>query len=79
METAGLQAYGEERMLILTRRLGDVLYIKPQTKVSGSDSLGWFSQPISVRILKIEGNQIRVGIEAASNLLILRGERERGG
>ena len=63
-------------MLVITRRPGECFVIKPDPKVSGPDPLGWFTRPIEVRILKIEGKQVRVGIEAAESLLILRGERE---
>ncbi len=66
-------------MLVLTRRLGESFVIKPDPYASGSDPLGWFARPIAVRILKIEGNHVRVGIEAAESLLILRGERGGGG
>ena len=62
-------------MLVLTRRPGESFVIKPDPYVSGPDPLGWFTRPIEVRILKIEGNHVRVGIEAAGSLLILRGEK----
>ena len=66
-------------MLILTRRPGDTLLIEPRPEAVGPDPLGWFARPIEVRILKIEGKHVRVGIEAAESLLILRGERGGGG
>lgn len=66
-------------MLVITRRPGECFVIKPKSNISGSDPLGWFARPIEVRILKIEGNHVRVGIEAAESLLILRGERDGGG
>lgn len=62
-------------MLILTRRPGDTLLIAPRPESAGSDSLGWFVRPIEVRILRIDGKQVRVGVEAAESLLIVRGER----
>jgi sRNA-binding carbon storage regulator CsrA len=62
-------------MLVLTRRPGESFVIRPDTNASVSDPLGWFARPIEVRILKIEGKHVRVGIEAAGSLLILRGEK----
>ena len=65
-------------MLILTRRIGDTLLIEPHLDAVGSDPLALFSRPIEVRILRIEGNHVRIGIEAAEGLRISRGERHAG-
>lgn len=68
-------------MLVLTRRPGDTLLIEPHPGATGSDPSAWFTRPIEVRILRIEGNHVRIGIEAAEGLRIWQGERtgrERG-
>ncbi len=46
-------------MLILSRRIGEVIRI-------GND--------VSVRILKIDGNQVRIGISAPKELAVYREE-----
>ena len=65
-------------MLILTRRPGDTLFIEPHLDTVGSDPSAWFTRPIEVRILRIEGNHVRIGVEAAEGLRIWRGERHLG-
>ena len=65
-------------MLVLTRRPGDTLLIEPHPDVLGSDPSKWFTQPIAVRILRVQGNQVRIGIDAAAGLRITREERGRG-
>jgi sRNA-binding carbon storage regulator CsrA len=62
-------------MLILTRRPGDILLIEPHPNTIGSDPSAWFVRPIEVRILRIEGKHVRIGVEAAEGLRIWRGER----
>ena len=62
-------------MLVLTRRPGDTLLIEPHSDAAGSDPSAWFTRPIEVRILRVEGNHVRIGIEAAEGLRIWRGER----
>ena len=62
-------------MLILTRRPGDTVIIELHPNAAGSDASAWFSRPIEVRILRVEGNHVRIGIEAAEGLRIWRGER----
>ena len=62
-------------MLILTRRPGDAVFIEPHPNAVGSDASAWFTRPIEVWILRIEGNHVRIGIEAAEGLRIWRGER----
>ena len=49
-------------MLVLTRKPNQVINIGDQ---------------ITVRILRIQGNQVRIGIEAPPGVHILRGELER--
>ena len=68
----------ESPMLILTRRPGDIVIIEPHSNATGTDASAYFSQPIEVRILRVEGKHVRIGIEAAEGLRIWRGERGNG-
>jgi len=52
-------------MLILTRRIGESLVI--DNPVSGGE-------PITVTVLGVKGNQIRIGIDAPKDITILREE-----
>ena len=65
-------------MLILTRRPGDTVLIEPHPDAVGSDPSDLFARPIEVRILRIEGKHVRIGVEAAEGLRIWRGERRVG-
>lgn len=62
-------------MLILTRRPGDTVIIEPHPNATESDLSVFFDRPIEVRILRVEGKHVRIGIEAAEGLRIWRGER----
>ena len=66
-------------MLILTRRSGDSVFIEPRPDAHPSGAADWFARPIEVRILRVEGRHVRIGIEAAEGLLIWRGERNNKG
>ena len=66
-------------MLILTRRPGDSVLIGPRPDVQPSGLAEWFARPIEVRILRVEGQHVRIGIEAVEGLLIWRGERNDKG
>ncbi len=63
-------------MLILTRRPGESVLIEPHPDARPSATAEWFTQPIEVRILRVEGQHVRIGIEAVEGLLIWRGERK---
>ena len=65
-------------MLILTRRPGDTMFIEPHPDAHPSGAADWFARPIEVRILRIEGKHVRIGVEAAEGLRIWRGERHVG-
>ena len=65
-------------MLILTRRPGDTVIIEPHPATHTSDLSDLFTRPIEVRILRVEGRHVRIGIEAVEELLIWRGERGEG-
>jgi len=61
--TLGNQVYTgsflEERMLVLSRRVLEEIVINSNIKVT---------------VCEINGNQVRIGVEAPSNVSILRGE-----
>ena len=61
-------------MLVLTRRPGETVMIAPEPG-PGTEPVVGFIRPIEVRILKIEGNRVRLGIEAEAGLRIWREER----
>ena len=65
-------------MLILTRRPGDTVLIEPHPDALGADPCTLFTRPIAVRILRIQGNHVRIGIDAPEGLLITREERGWG-
>ena len=69
----------EEIMLVLTRRPGEIVMIEPDPDTVGSDPLVWFDRPIEVLILRVEGNHVRIGIDAPASLRIWRGEKGVGG
>lgn len=60
LRVVGLEwQYGDLRMLILTRRVGETLMI-------GDD--------VSVTVLGVKGNQVRLGINAPKNVAVHREE-----
>ena len=65
-------------MLVLTRRPGETVMIAPEQGL-GTDLCPGFTRPIEVRVLKIEGNRVRLGIDAVAGLRIWREEREEWG
>lgn len=65
-------------MLVLTRRPGDTVFIEPHPDILRTDSCTLFTTPIAVRILRVQGNHVRIGIDAPEGLLITREERGRG-
>ena len=62
-------------MPILTRRPGASVFIEPRPDAHPSGPADWFTRPIEVRILRVEGQHVRFGIEAVEGLRIWRGER----
>ena len=65
-------------MLVLTRRPGDTVLIEPHPDILGSEPCTLFTRPIAVRILRVQGNHVRIGIDAPEGLLITREERGGG-
>ncbi len=65
-------------MLVLTRRPGEALIIEPRRELVGADAWVWFTRPIEVRVLRVQGNHVRIGIDAVEGLRIWRGELGRG-
>ena len=65
-------------MLILTRRPGDTVLIEPRPDALGADICTLFTRPIAVRILRVQGSHVRIGIDAPEGLLITREERNGG-
>lgn len=60
-------------MLVLTAKLGESIHLFDQSKGD---------REIQFKLISIEGNQARVGIEASKEILILRGkliEQDRKG
>jgi len=63
-------------MLILTRKEGQSIKIKPNEKLSREtpvDTL-FANGPIEVKVNRIQGNQVRLGIIAHPDLVVLRDE-----
>ncbi len=56
-------------MLILTRRPGESILIDNPT-----GAIDCAAEPITVTVLGIKGNQVRIGIEALADITILREE-----
>jgi len=55
-------------MLILTRRVGETLMIDGSNAASGLNSL------VTVTVLGVKGNQVRIGITAAKDVAVHREE-----
>ncbi len=61
-------------MLVLTRRVGEVVIIQPKLEVMAREACAWFGPPVEVRVLRMEHGRVRLGILAGEGLLIARGE-----
>lgn len=63
-------------MLVLTRRLGEIVRIQLLESVDPQTPIGqlFAGGPIKVMVTGIQGTQVRLGIAADSRFLILRDE-----
>jgi sRNA-binding carbon storage regulator CsrA len=66
-------------MLVLTRKPGQVLRIQPRDGEICSLSVGelFAGGPLEILIGKVYGRQVRLGIQAHRELLVMRMELER--
>ncbi len=65
-------------MLILTRRPGQIIKITPHETLNPATPIGelFESGDIEIKIVKTDGYQVRLGINAHPDLLVLRKELE---
>jgi len=63
-------------MLILTRKEGQSVKIRPDEKLPLETPVGavFADGPIEVKVNRIQGNQVRLGIAAHPDLVVLRDE-----
>ena len=63
-------------MLILTRRLGQIIAIQPHQSLRPATPIGrvFAEGPIEILVARIEGNQVRLGVKAHPELVIYRSE-----
>ncbi|HHJ15935.1 MAG TPA: carbon storage regulator [Gammaproteobacteria bacterium] len=63
-------------MLVLTRRIGESIYIFPSEELEQGTSVGelFANGPIQITLTRVNGNQARIGIVAPSTLTIAREE-----
>jgi len=68
-------------MLILTRKPGQILKIQPAADLPLTTPVGalFAEGPIEIVVQRVQGQQVRLGIQANDKLLILREELEEGG
>jgi sRNA-binding carbon storage regulator CsrA len=63
-------------MLVLTRRIGESIFIFPSKDLDPNTTVGelFGSEPIRITLTRINGNQSRLGIVAPDELTIAREE-----
>ncbi|MBI5783394.1 MAG: carbon storage regulator [Gammaproteobacteria bacterium] len=63
-------------MLMLTRRSGQSIRLAPDPALDPMTPVGEFFRdgPIRVHVGHVEGNRVRIGIEAHPDIIILRDE-----
>jgi len=68
-------------MLILTRKPGQIIKIQPAADLPLTTPVGalFAEGPIEIVVQRVQGQQVRIGIQAHDGLLILREELEEGG
>ncbi len=62
-------------MLVLTRKPGEALLIEPEGDASGESLFA--EGPVEIWIKGVQGNQVKLAIQAPSGLKILRAELEK--
>jgi len=67
-------------MLVLTRKPGESIRIAPSASLDPETTAGelFAAGPIEVHVGRIEGENVRLGIQADLRLVILRNEVEDG-
>jgi sRNA-binding carbon storage regulator CsrA len=65
-------------MLILTRKPGQLLTISPKSSLNPATSIAdlFRDGPIEILVSRIDDGQVRIGIHAHPDLLIVRDDRE---
>ncbi len=68
-------------MLILTRKPGQIIKIQPAADLPLTTPVGalFADGPIQLLVQRVQGQQVRPGIQADDRFLILREELEEGG
>lgn len=63
-------------MLVLTRRVGESIFIFPSEKLDPNTTIGelFGNEPIRITLTRVNGNQSRLGIVAPDDLTIAREE-----
>jgi len=63
-------------MLVLTRRIGESIYIFPSEELEQGTSVDelFANGPIQITLTRVNGNQARIGIVAPATLTIAREE-----
>jgi carbon storage regulator CsrA len=66
----------ESLMLSLTRRSEESLLIYPHEDIDPTMTVGelFSNGPIKVQVVQVEGNQVRLGVDAPRALLVMRDE-----
>lgn len=59
-------------MLVLSRRIGTSLAMFPDEKLSLETPIGAFTWPMHVLVVGIRQNDVRLGIEADAQIVVLR-------
>ena len=65
-------------MLILTRHPGQLIAIQPSATLPPTTPISqvFAEGPMEIRVTRVRGQQVSLGISAGSGLFIYRGERE---
>ncbi|MHB1951587.1 MAG: carbon storage regulator [Acidiferrobacteraceae bacterium] len=66
-------------MLVLTRRVGESLRIYLDERIDHSTPVGelFADGPIEVMVVRCSGSQVKIGVAARSEFIVLRSELDR--